>query len=312
MRLITISVLLVLLAMATIGFLFRSSNEPVPGEPLSTTTAPEIQDLPKNADEKKAVPEYGTADLLDKPGCLTFSQLESLPALLQDAQRMESVSSSGPALDSYASFDGATLQGFVDQGDSAAMVIMGARAVMRAYATNESMALEWLNARHQIHDLLVPGSQLSPTAGLALNDAAYWFYEAALHGRLFALEQHGVIRSRLFGGPVGLGWIGQEDYDALDVTERGWLHPANVYQEVAYDLAPQLKEGILGSLSYRIPESDLLRDIRRRLVADFNQSLLDSDLPAISLPATASGAAEILNQVCDSVKREQLGRHNLE
>lgn len=263
-------------------------------------------------DEIPATEEDGS-EPVDQPGCLTLKQFEEIPGLNQDAARMESVSASGVVLDAYRGLDDAALQSYAEQGDSAAMLVMGANAVMRAFGMDQSLAIEWLNNRERISDLDLGNSELTSAASLALNDAAYWFYEAASHGRLLALQNYGQVRGRLFGGPVGLGWISQEEYDSLDASGKTSLVPANLYAQVAYDIAPALREGALGNLTRMAPESSIQQDVRRDLVAEFEETLSASGLPPVSVAPTASPDTEALfDQLCESAKEEVLRRRGLE
>lgn len=93
---------------------------------------------------------------------------------------MEAISASGTALTAYENLGEDSLQSFANQGDSAAMVVLGAMQVMRA--------IDWLSGKNLIDDVNIGTDELSGTASLALNEAAYWFYEAASHGRVMALQ----------------------------------------------------------------------------------------------------------------------------
>jgi len=278
------------------------SNTEVPTVAANTMVepVPEVNDVPLAA--------------FDEPGCLTVKQFEELPELRQDAERMESVSSTGAALTAYESLGEDTLQSFANQGDSAAMVVLGAMNVMRAYEKDDSAAIRWLNGEQSIADINVGTEELSGNASLALNEAAYWFYEAASHGRVMALQQHGQVKGRLFGGPVGLGWLSQTEYDALSLNERNSLIPNNLYSQVSYDVVPALREGPIGSmLSGLSPVSDKQVEIREQLRVEFNQNLEDRGLPQIQVAAAATTSMEdLFDRVCESVKHEEIRRRSLQ
>lgn len=311
-----ISALVIVLVGLFIGYRLLSDTD------IETVVAPVAEDnlatiVPKEP-EDSAVEVVNDQDvsapsvLLDEPDCLTVKQFEELPELMQDFARMDQVSAGGSALSSYENLGEDTLRSFADQGDSAAMVIIGAMSVMRAYEMNESLAVGWLNGEQGINDLNVGTDEPSPSASLALNDAAYWFYEAASHGRIFALQQYGQVKGRLFGGPVGLGWISQEEFDELSSNEKASLDPSSVFGQVAYDIAPSLREGALGSLSTMTPQTNEQRAIRKTLHAEFEQHLVDAELPPIQVAATASDELEELyDRVCESEKQEALRRQSL-
>lgn len=200
MTVIRASIFVIILVGIFIGYRVWQSPE------VEMESAPAIQNVPP------VVVPNGTVDVevetilptgnipitsLDQPGCLTERQFEELPELMQEAERMEAISASGTALTAYENLGEDSLQSFANQGDSAAMVVLGAMQVMRA--------IDWLSGKNLIDDVNIGTDELSGTASLALNEAAYWFYEAASHGRVMALQQYGQVKGRLFGGPVGVG-----------------------------------------------------------------------------------------------------------
>lgn len=305
--------LIAVLTFAVLGYRFWGSSNVSPVAVSVPVLTQQDATQPTDISGGAPVQEVNAPALIDQPGCLTLKQFEELPELIQDAARMEAVSANGNALNAYQFLGEDTLRGFADQGDSAAMVIIGANAVVRAFEMDPSLAVDWLNHKQQINDLNFGKEELSATASLELNDAAYWFYEAAMRGRLLALQNYGQVRGRLFGGPVGLGWITREEYDALSASEKTSIDPANVYNQVAYDIAPALRKGALGGLSRMIPQSALQQAIRQDLVTEFEQTLSDSGLPAIEVaPAASSEIEALFDQICESEKQEELRRRGLE
>lgn len=303
MSLPKILALIVVLTLALLGFQYFKSNEDstaalAPETPADISVKPESQQVGEAPDPDREV--TGAAQV-DEQACLTFEQFEQLPEVLQDMARIEQVSVSGTPMSAYENLGEATLHGFAEQGDAAAMAVLGAMHVMRAYQVNESLALEWLNHGQRISDLDLGNSQLSSAASLSLNDAAYWFYEAAMHGRVLALQNYGQVRGRLFGGPVGIGWIDQQAYEMLTENEKSSLLPANLYAQVAYDIVPTLRDGAVGVVARRIPQSSVQQAIRDELVIDFQHAVADRGLAPVAIPPDALPEVEgLLDQLCSS------------
>ena len=308
MRKLRIAALIVVLTIALLAYRFiggYSAESDIAATPqgLAESESPAVTPEPVTTEELVA-----TATV-DQPGCLTFLQLRDLPTVAQDAARLIALQTHGLPVAPYRSFDDSTLRAFADQGDSVAMAVIGAAAVLRAYDVDEALATDWLNSEYTIADLDVGLTQLSSEASLQLNEAAYWFYQSALHGRLFALRHYGAVRSRLFGGPIGLGWISQGEYEQLGDRDRWSLRPSNVYAQVAYDIVPQLREGLLADLSSGLPESDLQLAIRESLLEEFADTLSDSGLQRVEIAPTASpGIAELYDQICNAELQEYLQR----
>jgi hypothetical protein len=311
------SIFVIILVGIFIGYRVWQSPE------VEMESAPAIQNVPP------VVVPNGTVDVevetilptgnipitsLDQPGCLTERQFEELPELMQEAERMEAISASGTALTAYENLGEDSLQSFANQGDSAAMVVLGAMQVMRAYEIDDSRAIDWLSGKNLIDDVNIGTDELSGTASLALNEAAYWFYEAASHGRVMALQQYGQVKGRLFGGPVGLGWVSQTEYDALTLGEKNSLIPNNLYGQVAYDVVPAIREGAIGSLlSDLSPVSSKQVEIREKLRVEFDRNLDDRGLPRIQIAAAATTTMkDLFDRICDSVKHEEIRQRSLQ
>jgi hypothetical protein len=244
------------------------------------------------------------------PGCLTERQLESHPLILKDGERLHSVATNGPQIEIFRGVSEGSLRSFAAQGDSAAMAVLGARAVMRALGLDEQRAVPWLQFEDVNMETMLPGKTFSEPALFELDEAARWFYRAAMHGRLYALRNYGEVIAARHGGPVGLGWIEDEDFRSLSSRERSALYPSNVYQNVANGIAPQLTEGALGwfgnFLTFRTERE---QTIRTRVTDEFHEASVAADLPPTVVADTASPDLEVLfSQACASVIDERLRR----
>jgi len=304
-----ISVLVIILVSLFIGYRLWMSTEPEI-ELVTNADLVQLETKPNSVVDTATVtvPESDVpeVELMDKPGCLTVAQLEEHPELRREAERADAVSTSGAALTSYENLTEETLHGFANQGDAAAMVVLGAINVMRAYGRDDSQAIAWLNRELTIPDFSVGTNELPGDASLALNEAAYWFYEAASHGRVMALQRHGEVKHRLFGGPVGLGWVSQEAYDAMASREKRTMHPSILYWQLSYDVLPELRESGLTSIeASEIPVSRLQIEIRERLRIEFDQGREDRDLPPLQIAtATTMSFEDLVELLCDSAKQE--------
>lgn len=300
----TILLLLSLVAVL-IGYrLLRNSSESAP--PSATEQLP-VNDLAQTGPDMTDAGKNVESDETDRPvACLTKDELRVHPVIRQLMSQLESASVEGADIEIFRGLEEATVTGFAEQGDSAAMAVTGAILVMRAYKLDDSLAIDWLSRGGHIEGVET-GQPLSSDASLALNDAAYWFYRAALYGRLFALRNYGQVRDRLFGGAVGLGWVSQEEYDSLDTDQLNELLPENLYRKLVFDLAPQLDTGLNWSPSMNVLRSETAGRIRNDLFQEFHTALADSDLPPLNAPAAATlqELDELRSQICDSEKQEE-------
>jgi hypothetical protein len=308
----------VLIAIACLASFSGMAPDPGPGPSAETPAATEAQpQLARDQElEAEGPTQSKTADQRsqdDTPGCLTERELDSNPLIRQDGERFHSVATNGPHIEIFRGVSEGSLRSFAAQGDSAAMAVLGARSVMRALGLDEHRAVSWLQFEDLSTETMLPGRTFSESALLELDEAAVWFYRAAMHGRLYALRNYGDVMYARYGGPVGLDWITEDDFRLVSNREKAALAPSNVYQNVANDVAPQLTEGPIGWLGDMTIRADVEGQIRNELVGEFLKARDAAGLPPISVADTASPDIDaLLAKLCESEKAELLHRESLQ
>lgn len=239
----------------------------------------------------------------DSESCLTLEQLESHPILVEDAYRFDSVATKGPTIAAYRGLSAAELRGLASQGDSAAMAVLGAMSILRAKKLPENKAVPYL--MHEETGLQTSQLARPPDSVTAahLEEASEWFYQSALHGRVLALHHVGDLLWMQKGGPVELGWIDKAEYDSLASFPKNALLPANVYNALAFEIAPELQSGPYGTMmSELMLRSELQQKIVKSLGDRFREDLHAAGLPPISVTASAAPPFEELKSLlCESV-----------
>ncbi len=225
-----------------------------------------------------------------------------LPALYNDSLRYVHVSIMGEAMGRYRGLSQDYLESLAAQGDSGAMGVLGAMAELEAFGESPGGAVGMLTLEDMPHYTWYPRQPLDESVREHLQSAADWYYAAALHGRLLALSKVGEMRGYLEGGAVGLGWISKEDLDALPMRERNAMLPANVFQRLAFVIAPNLGEGPIGELFAGVAfESPLQQPILESLQEEFEADRVAAGLPPIVVPSSdAPPVKELLDLVCES------------
>jgi len=258
-------------------------------------------DAPKLPQAVEAPVAKSVQVVSDEP-CLTEEMLRDHPLVMQDVSRLLPVIANGPDIDAYRGVDAATVEQYAMQGDSAAMAVLGATSVMRAFRLNETQAIDYLNSEVFVQDLSAGKDVLTADASLALNNAAHWFYQAALHGRVMSLYHYGLVRDRLFGGPVGLGWISQQEFDGLSLQQRANLHGRSVYQSVVYNLVPNLSDfDVVAAMPGLQQPKELFEDLRAQLTREYLRELDDAGLELVDVPARSKEEVDaLMAQACKS------------
>ncbi len=234
-------------------------------------------------------------------------QLENHPILIGESDRYDAVTDSGPAIEAYRGLSEQEVKDMAVQGDSAAMAVLGAMSVMRARRLPTERAVPYLMLEDpQLMSFSISRPFSAEFVGHT-SRARHWFYKAALHGRVMALSRVGDAMTVEQGGPVELGWIDKADFDALSIHEKNALIPSNVYNVVAYEVAPQLKSGPIGEILYGLmPRSDRQVAIVDQLATQFRRDLREAGLPPIAVSESDAPPLENLRALLCAREREAL------
>jgi len=274
------------------------------------TTIPVATDaIPFDSRKRVSLPVGGSGD---EGSCLSIEQLETHPILVKDSYRFDSVSTNGPSIAAYRDLSAAQLRSFASQGDSAAMSVLGAVSIMRARKLSDIKAVPYLLFEDRSLHTYVSNSSIETSTNAHLEEAGEWFYKAALNGRVMALYQVGDTLWNRGLGPVELGWIDNAEYEQLSSFQKTALIPSNVYNVLAFEIAPELKTGPSGRLIFEmLPRSKRQEQAINALKKQFNEDLKLSGLPPISIPASAAPPIEeLMSMVCDSVLKQQIESHS--
>lgn len=305
--LLTVVVLAALALLALIGLqraLEEAVREREKSQPAEESTPPAASPSPENDAEagsrNEALNEsWPVAE--SHAGCLTYAEARRHSGLQRELERLSGAGLLMDDVEPYRHVDDATLTAFSATGDTAAMMVLGQRRLLAALGGDPAMAVDRLapplSQEGGSVDLEAIDSEL-------LDEAAGWFYRAALHGRIYALQKYGDAlqwREGLIEAPVRLGWVEQAEWSGMTRMEQAAWHPTNVYAEAIYDLAPALTTGVAG-IGYEIlrksGETQLLRDrIVRRFVADQQ----DAGLPPLDIPLSDFDIKEFESSFCPGV-----------
>ena len=289
-----------LLVAGVLVFRYQSSPEPHPEIVRSAAQTPVEPGV-------ETAPDHHEATVTaDTPDCLSLEELE--PAMIRDSYRFEQASAGGSTISAYRGLAMDELHDFANQGDSAAMTVLGAMALVQARGLAADNAVAYLLAEPGLQ----PGDvDLPPDAATAalLEESRNWFFRAALHGRVLALYHVGDVLWTQGIGPVELGWISREEHDQLQPTARNVLMPQNVYGKLAFEIAPGLKTGPLGDAMYNLlPETERQQQIVALLKQQFEEALEAAGLPPVSITASTLPATAVLRRsICDSALEQLEG-----
>ena len=237
----------------------------------------------------------------DSPPCLTLAQLESHPSVVKESYRFDAAGDSGPSIAAYRGLTEQEIRNFADQGESAAMVVLGAMSVMRARGWPVEQAVPYLMFENPDLMEYEYSRPISRQVAGHMAKAREWYYKAALHGRVMVLSRVGQLLSDERGGAVGLGWIGASEYDGLSGDEQFALSPWFVYYVLSFEVAPALKTGPRGgSMSEVFPMGERRRVIVEQLADRFFGDLEDAGLDPASIPESEAPPIEdLVNVLCE-------------
>ncbi len=259
-------------------------SKPSPREPKTETPRP---------DERPAMVELGEK-------CLTVEEAMEDPRVLQDLHNYYSIAPSGPDIEAFRGVSKEAVRSFVVQNDAAAMVVLGAMADLRARGLDENLAVALLSYEKAGLNSFSGNKSWRESHGKELDEAAHWYYQAALHGRIFALQNFGSMLLAKQESPIDRGWITQQEHDSLSKADQARISPINIYSYVVYDLLPNLKYGIFGdSFSTYTPKSEIELRLREQVVNQFLADQRAANLPPVHLAEPATRHIDDLeNLIC--------------
>lgn len=266
----------------------------------------------------------------DSDSCLGIEDVQTHPDWIVWKSAVSSVSDSGPDFHSLGEVGEFELLDLARDGDPAAMITLGYRSMLEAFGHDPELAIPLRNARDwedneylkaiasDIQDKLFISSRVDlglPTSKdrlLHLTDeqrslieqAAHWYYQGAVHGRIDALRMYGELISLQHSGPVGIGWLSQEEFDQMDLYGKQLFDPGTVYSDLVFRFwlsdrvhprRSMVSEDLQGKMHHLV---DLMQ---AKLLADIKET--GSSVPDSPLPLR-KGAWELLEQSCPGVSEQ--------
>ena len=101
--------------------------------------------------------------------------------------------------------------------------------------------------------------------------------------------------------PIDLGWISTEDYHQLTRAQKSTFNAANVYQAVAFTIAPQVGVGFLEEIGLGIGSMFATRfsDIAEPIASQFRSDRAELGLDPLIIPAsTLPSYSELTELLC--------------
>lgn len=262
--------------------------------------AEKLQAKPETRDFREAFLTEGPNPAATDGHCLNPSQFETHPMFMNEAAQTNLLSSGGPQVDVFRGHTREQVLSFADQNDSAAMVVLGAMAMMRGRGEDESRAFDYLYPKTG-DNLRGPqfGVVVTESAALEYQTAYDWFYKAALHGRLIALSNAGEALNLIEPNPIKQGWITREDYDALPKHEKFNLNASSIYNTAMAQIAGNPTQGVLGMFLSIQPRTLVVDEFARHISQQFEIDRNAAELPPIFIPkSTMPPPEELIKMVC--------------
>ena len=184
----------------------------------------------------------------------------------------------GADVRNYIGVDQATVEANVEQGDTAAMVVLARMYVVAARSDGDVNAR--LTDYERSLNQLIDTSNAQDEESILLSKASELYWDAAIHGRVLALLSYGLTLETQGKDAVDLGWIAQEEFDQLTELEKKELTPSSAYISLLERLAP---EALDWATREKIPatevsESGVLNDTVDVLEQEYYDSIFRMNL----------------------------------
>lgn len=237
--------------------------------------------------------------LPETEACWSESELTNHPSILNELSRLAPFSTlNSNDIEPFRGLSEDELISFANQGDSAAMAVLGSMYVMRAQGSPDSAAVDQFLPPEEstFRRYKVPPNQEE-----LFEKAAYWFYESALHGRLLALENLGTVLTFKRTSPVDLGWMTEKEFDDWKESEK-YFSIYEVYRGLAYSIAPELESGFLQiDSTFGTGARSRYSKVIGKLQLQFNEDLTSRNLRPVLVPdSTFPPMDELRALLCES------------
>ncbi|MEM8547768.1 MAG: hypothetical protein AAGF46_06355 [Pseudomonadota bacterium] len=239
--------------------------------------------------------------------CVNWRAFGDLPEVRAEYERMSPIMPFGQDFQVFLGLDTPSLEALAEQGDSAAMAMLGSMRQMQSRGIPEEFAVTVAASgfRSTVGTGVFQNMQRTvPTdeeRTELLIEAQSWFTQSAEHGRVGSLLQLAGVQRRLGETPVSLGWITAEDWDALDEEARDNLRLNDVYLQALTTLAPELATGMGTAMLDRVTATDLSTNIANKIADDLlNATATNNAQVPVLAPSAVPSWAEMESRVCDN------------
>jgi hypothetical protein len=187
--------------------------------------------------------------------------------VIAERERLEDFTVEPWQFRAYSNLSEAQTLALVDQGDTKAMVIMGMRSRLIALGRKPQSAVPYLIAPYKLPTKINPSKDAERESRNHAGDAAEYFYQAAIHGRLLALRTYGEQLELAGLDAVSLGWVSDDEYAEFSDVEKAKLRPSEVFESLAYELVPNLVNEWTHSVKIVYPFDEDYAELRNRILA---------------------------------------------
>ena len=248
----------ILAVAAIIGIvLFLGSNSPNtdPAEEAAGVSATTPSSISSSADDTAAAGARSPGELpaessdSEAPPCADFRPDRTHPWVIAEMARLEPLTPEGPGMAVYRGLSETDLKSLAEQKDSGAMLVLGKRAELRAEGRPENDAVDQLDGQSSTSRIWRSDKELETDVRAALEEAEQWYYQAVLHGRIYAMFKVGLLRETLHGGPVEFGWVDADAYAEMDLEQQADFYPGIVYGAAASAIAPEIVQSPMMTLA---------------------------------------------------------------
>ncbi|MEM9335327.1 MAG: hypothetical protein AAGA33_10790 [Pseudomonadota bacterium] len=276
----------------------RVVAQPVPAAIESTERDKELdinlESLPRYREVEK--------DVLQQ--CLRNTSRDDIPEIAADKQRLEPYMTRTSSLVDYRGQGRQQLESLAAQGDSVAMAVLATQFELDALGITGVEPSDYLMNEVPVVGNEANFSELDPETRRNLESAAFWFREAALHGRYTALAEVGRLYYLYGKDAVSLGWISEAEFDEVANEDKWQWSPYIAYVEMVVSLTSDAWTGPNGDLAEidGFFSRDAQSQVVDQLLNQFFEEVTARGLPIQTVePWQGRSLPEILEDVCPDI-----------
>lgn len=227
--------------------------------------------------------------------CFSVADFDATFDVRAEEERLRFLFPSGDVFDDYRGIEMTAMRSLAAQNDKTAMLLLAVQTELQALGVDPMLAVERFSRPESPIGLADIIKHASPPAESReqLERARDLYYAAALAGNLAAMTHLGYVQVALGETPVTLGWIQQDEFEALPREAKYPVEVINAYTLSMREISPSADSGA-ASILFELAAPALRNKAYPAVIAEqFKRDRTRASLPPVEILSSKFSTDEI-------------------